>query len=87
MVYILILEFSWELHISRLKQAILTHAQSNHYTAQGFVAPSFHIGSMLAIHHVRVIDAQVRFVDLVEAVPAHGSVQGQGQSVFGSLVI
>ena len=65
----------------------MTLEQSNHYTAQGFVAPSFHIGSMLAIHHVTVIDAQVRSIDLVEAVPAHGSVQGQEQSVFDSLAI
>ena len=42
---------------------------------------------MLAIHDVMVIDARVRFIDPVKAVPAHGSVQGQGHSIVDSLVI
>ncbi len=47
------------------------------YTTQGFVAQGFHIGFVPANHYVAVMDAQVRFIDLIDSLPARASVQGQ----------
>ena len=76
-----ILKICWE-HASSTSTFLLVGLcldreieQSSRYTAPEFVAHSFSIDSMLAIHHITVIDAQLIFTNFVEMVPALDSVQ------------
>lgn len=53
----------------------------DYFTTQDRAAEGFHIGFVPANHYVAVQDAQVRFIDLIDVLPARSSVEGQEEWV------
>ena len=57
---------------------IRTHRVCRHlHIAEVYVAQGFYMGFVPANHYVTIMDAQVRFIDLIDSLPMRASVQGQ----------
>lgn len=53
----------------------------DYYTTQDRAAEGFHIGIVPANHYIAVQDAQVRFIDRIDGLPAWSAAEGLEEEV------